>query len=116
MPGTAGDMASMRAWSASEATLATGGTGAAPAGVTVEARPAIAMAAAATETIGGLLVSLAGRVPMRGELIAHPSGLEFEVLDSDPRRVKRVRITGVNKIVQAQDKDAAPLPETSPKA
>ena len=68
------------------------------------------------ETIGGLLVSLAGRVPMRGELIAHPSGLEFEVLDSDPRRVKRVRITGVNKIVQAQDKDAAPLPETSPKA
>ncbi len=52
------------------------------------------------ESIGGLLVSLAGRVPMRGELIAHPTGLEFEVLDSDPRRVKRVRIAGVNRIVR----------------
>lgn len=52
------------------------------------------------ETIGGLLVSLAGRVPLRGELIAHPTGLEFEVLDSDPRRVKRVRISGVANLTQ----------------
>jgi CBS domain containing-hemolysin-like protein len=52
------------------------------------------------ETIGGLLVSLAGRVPLRGELIAHPTGLEFEVLDSDPRRVKRVRISGVGKLTK----------------
>ena len=47
------------------------------------------------DTLGGLLFSLVGRVPLRGELIAHPSGLEFEVLDSDPRRVKRVRIAGI---------------------
>ncbi len=44
------------------------------------------------DTVGGMLISLVGRVPLRGELIAHASGLEFEVLDSDPRRVKRVRI------------------------
>ena len=65
------------------------------------------------ESIGGLLVSLAGRVPMRGELIAHPTGLEFEVLDSDPRRVKRVRIAGVNRIVK---NEAPASPEGAPGA
>ena len=44
------------------------------------------------DTIGGLVVTLAGRVPSRGELIAGPADIEFEVLDADPRRVKRVRI------------------------
>ncbi len=44
------------------------------------------------DTLGGLVVTLAGRVPTRGELIAGPEGLEFEVLDADPRRLKRVRI------------------------
>ncbi len=44
------------------------------------------------DTIGGLVVGLAGRVPARGELIRGPDGLEFEVLDADPRRLKRVRI------------------------
>jgi magnesium and cobalt transporter len=47
------------------------------------------------ETVGGLVVALAGRVPIRGELIAHGSGLEFEVVDADPRRVKRVRVRGL---------------------
>jgi magnesium and cobalt transporter len=42
------------------------------------------------DTIGGLVTFLAGRVPIRGELITHPSGVEFEVLDADPRRVKRL--------------------------
>jgi len=46
------------------------------------------------DTLGGLVFSLAGRVPIRGELISHPSGLEFEVLDADPRRVHRLRIRG----------------------
>jgi CBS domain containing-hemolysin-like protein len=49
-------------------------------------------AAEEVETIGGLIVTLAQRVPSRGELIEGPSGMEFEVLDADPRRVKRVRI------------------------
>jgi CBS domain containing-hemolysin-like protein len=44
------------------------------------------------DTLGGLVSSLAGRVPKRGEVILHPSGIEFEVLDADPRRVKRLRV------------------------
>ena len=44
------------------------------------------------DTLGGLVFSLAGRVPGRGELIAHPTGLEFEVLEADPRRIKRLRV------------------------
>jgi CBS domain containing-hemolysin-like protein len=44
------------------------------------------------DTVGGLVFSMVGRVPLRGELIPHPAGFEFEVLDSDPRRVRRVRI------------------------
>jgi CBS domain containing-hemolysin-like protein len=44
------------------------------------------------DTLGGLVFFLAGRVPSRGELISHPSGLEFEVVDADPRRVKRLRL------------------------
>jgi CBS domain containing-hemolysin-like protein len=44
------------------------------------------------DTLGGLIGTLAGRVPSRGELVAGPNGLEFEVLDADPRRLKRVRI------------------------
>lgn len=44
------------------------------------------------DTLGGLVFRLAGRVPERGEVLDHPSGFEFEVLDSDPRRIKRVRV------------------------
>ena len=44
------------------------------------------------DTIGGLVVALAGRLPQRGEVIVHPSGFEFEVLDADPRRIRRLRI------------------------
>lgn len=44
------------------------------------------------DTLGGLVFSLAGRVPARGELVRHPSGVEFEVLEADPRRIKRLRI------------------------
>jgi CBS domain containing-hemolysin-like protein len=47
------------------------------------------------ETLGGLVFTLAGRVPQRGEIIEHPSGLSFEVLDADPRRVKRLRVRGL---------------------
>jgi magnesium and cobalt transporter len=47
------------------------------------------------DTLGGLVSSLAGRVPKRGEVFAHPSGIEFEVLDADPRRIKRLRVRSV---------------------
>jgi CBS domain containing-hemolysin-like protein len=44
------------------------------------------------DTLGGLVASVLGRVPARGEIVSHPSGVEFEVLEADPRRVKRLRI------------------------
>lgn len=44
------------------------------------------------ETLGGLVFVLTGRVPVRGEVIKHESGAEFEVLDADPRRLKRLRV------------------------
>jgi hemolysin (HlyC) family protein len=44
------------------------------------------------DTVGGLVVTLAGRVPARGEVLSHPSGLEFRVLEADARRLKRLRI------------------------
>ncbi|MHA1164380.1 MAG: hemolysin family protein, partial [Alphaproteobacteria bacterium] len=42
------------------------------------------------DTLGGLVFTLAGRVPVRGELVAHRSGIEFEVLDADARRIKKL--------------------------
>jgi CBS domain containing-hemolysin-like protein len=44
------------------------------------------------DTVGGLVSALAGRVPQRGEVIAHPEGFDFEITDADPRRVKRLRV------------------------
>jgi CBS domain containing-hemolysin-like protein len=44
------------------------------------------------DTLGGLVFFIAGRVPSRGELIGHASGLEFEVVDADPRRIKWLRV------------------------
>jgi CBS domain containing-hemolysin-like protein len=45
------------------------------------------------ETLGGYLVSFVGRLPVRGEVISGPGNYEVEVLDADPRRVKRLRIS-----------------------
>jgi magnesium and cobalt transporter len=42
------------------------------------------------DSLGGLVVWLLGRVPQRGEIVAHPAGYEFEVLEADPRKVKRL--------------------------
>ncbi len=44
------------------------------------------------DTLGGLVFMLVGRVPARGEVIPHDSGAEFEVIDADPRRIKRLRV------------------------
>ena len=55
------------------------------------------------DTIGGLVTSIAGRVPNRGEVVADHEQIEFEILDADPRRVKRVRI-------RLRPKGAAPDP------
>jgi magnesium and cobalt transporter len=47
--------------------------------------------AADIETVGGLVFNLAGRVPTKGEIIPHPSGIEFLVLEADARRIRRLR-------------------------
>jgi magnesium and cobalt transporter len=44
------------------------------------------------DTVGGLVFTLAGRVPTKGEVFSHPSGIEFRVLDSDPRKIRRLRV------------------------
>ena len=57
------------------------------------------------DTLGGLVFSLAGRVPNRGELIAHPSGLEFEVMDGDPRRIKRLKVRNIDRLAAEQPEE-----------
>ena len=44
------------------------------------------------DTMGGLVFTLSGRVPAKGELVSHSSGLEFRVLEADPRRIRRLRV------------------------
>ena len=65
------------------------------------------------DTIGGMIVTLAGRVPSRGELIAGPGDLEFEVLDADPRRLKRLRLHRGPAKIAALVPLALPPPKTS---
>jgi CBS domain containing-hemolysin-like protein len=60
------------------------------------------------DTLGGLVFALLGRVPARGELIRHPAGLEFEVLDADPRRVKKLRIHPPRHTPAAKSPPATP--------
>ena len=47
------------------------------------------------DTVGGLAFSLAGRVPARGETFTHASGIVFEIVEADPRRIKRVKVLNV---------------------
>lgn len=48
-----------------------------------------------TDTLGGLVFDMIGRVPQRGELIEHPAGFEFEIADADARRIKKIRIKAI---------------------
>lgn len=54
------------------------------------------------DTLGGLVFAIAGHVPARGEVVSHDSGLVFEVLDADPRRVHRLRIKNIPKEVASE--------------
>jgi magnesium and cobalt transporter len=49
------------------------------------------------DTLGGLVFAHLGRVPVRGEVIPHPAGFDIEVLDADPRRVKRLRLRATGR-------------------
>jgi CBS domain containing-hemolysin-like protein len=64
------------------------------------------------DTLGGLITALAGRVPAEGEMIPGPNGLAFEVLEADPRRVKRIRIFSPD-VDRARSEAALALSETS---
>jgi magnesium and cobalt transporter len=55
------------------------------------------------DTVGGLVFTLAGRVPTKGEVISHPSGIEFRVLDADPRRIRRVRVRRATEAAAAAE-------------
>ena len=56
------------------------------------------------DTVAGLVFSLAGRVPVRGEVIRHPCGLEFEVLEGDPRRITLLKIEGIHSVKTQENK------------
>ena len=56
--------------------------------------------------MAGLVATLAGRVPQRGEVIVHPDGYEFEIIDADPRRIRRLRI---------RPPSDSPAPEDTPR-
>ena len=74
------------------------------------------------DTLGGYVMTRAGRLPTRGQVVPGPGSFEIEVLDSDPRRLKKVRITrGSPERTEraARRRDAAPTivppdPETPP--
>lgn len=60
------------------------------------------------DTVGGLVTFLAGRLPARGEVItAEDIGLSIEVIDSDPRRIKRVRLRLFEPVTELQDLSVA---------
>lgn len=67
------------------------------------------------DTLGGLIFSELGRIPARGEVVQAVPGFEFHVLDADPRRIKKVRITrsrAASKKAKAREEAAAPDSET----
>jgi CBS domain containing-hemolysin-like protein len=70
-------------------------------------------AADEVDTLGGYLVTRAGRLPLRGELIPGPGLFEIEVLDADPRRIKRVRIT---RLKERREKPREPRKRGEPDA
>ncbi|HKK35944.1 MAG TPA: hemolysin family protein [Paracoccaceae bacterium] len=66
------------------------------------------------DTLGGLVFMLADRVPERGEVIQHPDGHEFEVLDADPRRIKRLRVRLAEAVEAAPPSAESPAPAPRP--
>ena len=68
------------------------------------------------DTIGGLVFALVGRIPVRGELVSAPGGYEFEILDADPRRIKRLRISKRLAGPREQRRRHRSTPESGPAA
>ncbi len=68
------------------------------------------------DTVGGYIVTQIGRVPVRGELVPGPGPFEIEILDADPRRVKRVRIYLRKPAPRVAERTASRRPETLSRA
>lgn len=63
------------------------------------------------DTVGGLIASIAGRVPVRGEIVADAArAIEYEILDADPRRVKRIKLHLRGEKAVAEGRETAPAP------
>lgn len=68
------------------------------------------------DTLGGLVFAIVGRVPGRGEIVRHASGVEFEVLDADARRVKKVKVhMPKDATASAATDGTAPTPAAGPR-
>ena len=57
------------------------------------------------DTLGGLVFSLAGRVPGHGEVVRHRAGVQFEILEGDPRRITLLKIRGLPRVASAAKKE-----------
>jgi CBS domain containing-hemolysin-like protein len=69
------------------------------------------------DTVAGLAAALAGRLPQRGEILHHPAGLDLEIIDADPRRVKRLRVKrSTESAERAPSSNDAPLPKGQARA
>jgi len=62
------------------------------------------------DTAAGLAVALAGRLPQRGEVLHHPAGFDVEIVDADPRRVKRIRLKRSPDVQAVKPLDASRPP------
>ncbi|MEC8153811.1 MAG: hemolysin family protein [Pseudomonadota bacterium] len=62
------------------------------------------------ETLGGLVFAMAGRVPLRGEVLTHSSGWRFTVMEADPRRIRRVHIELASNPLRRRRRLAPPEP------
>lgn len=71
--------------------------------------------AESVETIGGLVTMIAGRVPAKGERVRFASAVEFEILDADPRRVKKVLIRSIEPVIgEGDDVPSGTFPSKAP--
>src|SRR5215468_12451405 len=59
------------------------------------------------DTLGGLVIAMTGHVPTRGETVTHPSGIVFEVIEADPRRIRRLRIRNLTQRSASEDGGAS---------
>ena len=57
------------------------------------------------DTLGGLVFSLAGRVPGHGEVVRHRAGVQFEILEGDPRRITLLKLRGLPRVTSSSKQE-----------